>query len=88
MITSNSMITPAVKRKQPTPSKPSSTKIFDNVLSKDEQRKLKRIRNANEDMATIINANKARLTLDPDNYPAIGQRARLMMMMLYKSPMV
>jgi hypothetical protein len=47
----------------------------DNILPKDEQRKLKRIRNANEDMARIINANNARLTLDPDNYPAIGQRA-------------
>jgi|EP00979_Chaetoceros_neogracilis_P008200 hypothetical protein len=47
----------------------------DNILPKDEQRKLKRIMNANEDMARIINANKARLTLDPDNYPAIGQRA-------------
>jgi hypothetical protein len=47
----------------------------DNILPKDEQRKLKQIMNANGDMARIINANKARLTLDPDNYPAIGQRA-------------
>eukprot|EP00979_Chaetoceros_neogracilis_P007876 scaffold1700_cov286-Chaetoceros_neogracile.AAC.2 len=77
MITSNSMITPAVKRKQPTPSKPSSTKIFDNVLSKDEQRKLKRIRNADADMVRIVAANKARLTLDPDNNPAIAQRAKI-----------
>ena len=76
MITSNSMITPpAVKRKQPTPSKSSSTKVSNNVLSKDEQRKLKRIRNADADMVRIVEANKARLTLDPDNYPAIGQRA-------------
>ena len=71
MITSNSMITP--------PAVNTIKTIFyqtsDNILPKDEQRKLKRIMNANGDMARIINANKARLTLDPDNYPAIGQRA-------------
>jgi hypothetical protein len=71
------MITPAVKRKQPTPSKTSSTKVSNNVLSKDEQRKLKRIRNADEDMVRIVEANKARLTLDPDNNPAIAQRAKI-----------
>ena len=76
MITSNSMITPpAVKRKQPTSSKPSSTK--ESELSKDELRKLKRIRNADADMVRIVEANKARLTLDPDNYPAIAQRAKI-----------
>jgi hypothetical protein len=42
------------------------------VLSKDEQRKLKRIRNVNEDMVRIVEANKARLTLDPDHNPAIA----------------
>eukprot|EP00979_Chaetoceros_neogracilis_P017907 scaffold10532_cov449-Chaetoceros_neogracile.AAC.24 len=77
MITSNSIITPSAVNTI----KNIIYQTSDNVLSRDEQRKLKRIRNANEaneDMARIINANKARLTLDPDNYPAIGQRARLM----------
>ena len=78
MITSNSMITPVVKRKQTTPSKTSSSKTSDNVLlSKDEHRKLKQIRNANEDMVRIVNANKARLTLDPGNNPPIAQRAKI-----------
>jgi hypothetical protein len=73
------MITPpTVKRKQPTPSKPSSTKVSNNVLSKDEQRKLKRIRNADADMVRIVEANKARLTLDPDNNPAIAQRDKIL----------
>jgi hypothetical protein len=38
---------------------------------------LKRIRNANEEMARIIEANKARLTPDPDNNPAIVQIAKI-----------
>eukprot|EP00979_Chaetoceros_neogracilis_P005895 scaffold1138_cov123-Chaetoceros_neogracile.AAC.2 len=71
MIISNSMITPVVKRNQTTPS------TSDSVLSRDEQRKLKRIRNTKEDMFRIINANKARLTFDPDNNPAIAQRAKI-----------
>eukprot|EP00979_Chaetoceros_neogracilis_P012366 scaffold3260_cov285-Chaetoceros_neogracile.AAC.7 len=73
MITSNSIITPPAVNTI----KNIIYQTSDNVLSRDEQRKLKRIRNANEDMARISNANKARLTLDPDNYPAIGQRAKI-----------
>ena len=73
MITSNSMITPPAVNTI----KNIIYQTSDNILPKDEQRKLKRIMNANGDMARIINANKARLTLDPDNNPAIAQRAKI-----------